>query len=170
MRRRTAPGTTPRPATAATPPAAAGGGADNDENAGSGGGATGVDLTDLGPPPPADPQSAAALIDGETLTFPIDTLGSARCEVAEDAIAVNIGQSEDWLAFVAAPAGGSWSVGPTFGREDGPQYEGLTPGSEIIVSGDQVTFRGEIVIKADPTDPGSWERILGSLTINCGAA
>ena len=147
------------------------GGAGNGNDAGGdSSGVTGIDLSSLGPSPAADPQTAVIAIDGETLTFDIAELGAARCEVAADAIAVNIGQSEDWLAFVATPAGNSWSAGPTFGIEDGLQYEALTPGSEIVVEGDQVTFRGEIVVKTDPIDPGSWVRTLGGLTVNCAAS
>lgn len=139
------------------------GGGDDDGNV------VGLDLGSLGSPPDAAPQTAVALIDSQEFSFDATELGSARCEVASDSIAVNIGQSEDWFAFVATRAGDAWSVGPSFALEDMPQHEGLTPRSQIFVDGQVVTFQGEIVIKEDPTDFASWERSLGSVTVNCGS-
>ena len=127
----------------------------------------GVDIGSLGSPPEADPQTAVAVVDGTTYTFAAAELGSARCEIESDRVAINIGQSEDWFAFVATAAGGTWTTGPSFGLEDAAQHEGLTPGSRIEVADQQVTFQGEIVIKVDQSDFDSWIRTIGSVTANC---
>jgi len=131
------------------------------------GGVAGLDLDSLGAPPTAAAQTAVAVVGGETHVFDIADLGSARCTVEPDSIAINIGQSEDWFAFVATRTGDLWSLGPSYGFEDGPQQEGLAPGSRVVVDGETVTFQGEVVIKADLTDFDSWERSLGSVTVNC---
>lgn len=137
-------------------------------NAGGGSGDPSLELGSLGAPPDAAPQTAVAVVDGETYTFDAADLGSQRCEVSSDAIAINIGQSEDWFTFVAAPAGNSWAAGPNMGLEDGLQLEGLPTDAEIVVSGETVTFQGEVVVKPNPSDFDSWERTIGSVTVNCG--
>ena len=150
------------------------GGGDGDTSGGSGdigtsdgGGVAGIDLSGLGAPPEASPGTAVVEVDGQTHVFDSSDLGSARCEVSADSIAVNIGQSEDWFAFVATRSGNAWSTGPSFALEDEPEQEGLTPGSQILVAGEEVTFQGEIVIKTDPTDFDSWKRTVGSVAVNC---
>lgn len=134
---------------------------------GDGGGVAGLDLESLGAPPDAEPQTAVAVVDGETYVFAAAELGSARCEVGPDSIAVNIGQSEDWFTFVATRTGDTWTIGPSLGFEEGSQQEGLTPGARITVDGQTVLFEGEIVIKTEPTDFDSWKRTLGSVVVNC---
>ena len=132
----------------------------------------GVDLTSLGTPPEAAPGTAVVAIDGTTTTFDGAALGVGQCEIGPDRIAVRIGQSGPWMAFSASPAGDeAWSAGPSWQPvEDPPQFEGLTPGSEIVVDGETVTYQGEVVIKHVVNDFDSWERTVGSLTVNCAAA
>lgn len=131
----------------------------------------GVDLSTVGPPPDAAPQTAVVVVDGATSTFDGTELGVGQCEVTPDRIAIRIGQSGPWMAFTATPAGDAWSAGPSWQTsDDPPQYEGLPPGGEIVVDGSTVTFRGEVVIKNDVTDFDSWERTVGAVTVNCAAA
>lgn len=131
----------------------------------------GVDLSGLGAPPDAAPGTAVVSIDGTTTVLDGAALPVARCQVAPDSIAVNIGQSGPWLQFVATKSGESWTQGPEWQLgDDPPQYEGIVVGSEIAVDGERVTFQGEIVIKTENSDFDTWERTVGSLAINCASS